>query len=98
HPKRTGPSFMTDSTTITVRVAADVRDRLESLARETRRSKSALAAEGIAAFIALEERQIAGIKQALASVDAGRAAAQADVEAWVASWDTAGELPPPTTE
>jgi predicted transcriptional regulator len=86
---------MEDSTTITVRVAKSVKDRLENLARETKRSKSSLAAEGIGAFVELEERQIEGIKQALASVDRGLGVAHDDVEAWVASWDTDDELPTP---
>lgn len=89
---------MSDSTTITIRVAKSVKDRLESLARETKRSKSSLAAEGIGNFVDLEERQIAGIKQALTSIDRGLGVAQDDVEAWVASWDTDEELPAPKAE
>lgn len=86
---------MSDSTTITIRVAKSVKDRLESLALETKRSKSSLAAEGISTFVDLEERQIAGIKQALTSIDRGRGATHDKVEAWIASWDTDNELPPP---
>ena len=89
---------MSDSTTITIRGAKSVKDRLESLARETKRSKSSLAAEGIGNFVDLEERQIAGIKQALTSIDRGLGVAQDDVEAWVASWDTDEELPAPKAE
>ena len=80
---------ITDSTTITVRVSQSVRDRLETLAQETKRRKSALAAEAIGAFDEIEQRQIAGIKR-------GLVVAQEDVEAWVASWDTDEKLPPPT--
>lgn len=70
-------------------------DRLENLARETKRSKFSLAAEGISAFVDLEERQIAGIKKALDSIDRGRSTSHDEVEAWVASWDTDDELPAP---
>jgi len=86
---------MGDSATITIRVSKSVKDRLESLARETKRSKSSLAAEGISTFVDLEERQIEGIKKALTSIDAGLGIAHDDVEAWVASWDTDDELPAP---
>ena len=86
---------MDDTTTITVRVSRSVKDRLESLAKETRRSKSSLAAEGIGAFVDLEERQIEGIKQALTSIDKGLGVAQDDVATWVASWDGDDELPMP---
>ena len=90
--------IMDESTTITVRVAKSVKDRLESLAWETKRSKSSLAAEGIGAFVDLEERQIEGIKKALTSIDRGLGVAHDDVEAWVASWDTDDEVPTPETE
>ena len=89
---------MTDSTTITIRVSKTMKDRLENLARETKRSKSSLAAEGIGAFVDLEERQIEGIKKALNSIDRGRGATHDEVAAWVASWDTDDELPPPDAE
>ena len=89
---------MSNSTTITVRVAKSVKDRLENLAKETKRSKSSLAAEGISAFVDLEERQIEGIKKALTSIDRGLGIAHNDVEAWVASWDTDEELAPPQAE
>ena len=89
---------MGDSATITVRIAKSVKDRLESLARETKRSKSSLAAEGIGAFVELEERQIEGIKKAMASIDRGLGVAHDDVAAWVASWDTDDELPAPQAE
>jgi predicted transcriptional regulator len=86
---------MDDSTTITIRLAKSMKDRLENLARETKRSKSSLAAEGIGAFVELEERQIEGIKKALASVDKGLGVSHDDVEAWVVSWNTDDELPTP---
>jgi len=89
---------MDDSTTITIRVAKSMKDRLENLARETRRSRSSLAAEGIGAFVELEEHQIEGIKKALASVASGLGVAHDDVAAWVASWDTDEELPAPKAE
>jgi RHH-type transcriptional regulator, rel operon repressor / antitoxin RelB len=86
---------MGDSTTITVRVPKSVRDRLEKLAEETKRSRSSLAAEGISAFVDLEERQIEEIKQALKSIDRGLGVTHDDVEDWVASWDTKNERPMP---
>ena len=86
---------MSDSTTISVRVSKSMRDRLENLARETKRSKSSLAAEGIGAFIDLEERQIEGIKKAMTSIDNGLGIPDDEVAAWIASWDTDDELPTP---
>ena len=89
---------MSESTTISVRVSKSIRDRLESLARETKRSKSSLAAEGIGAFIDIEERQIAGIKKAMASIENGLGVPDDDVAAWIESWDTDDEFPMPKAE
>ena len=89
---------MGESTTLTVRIDSAIKDRLESLADATKRSKSSLAAEGIEAFVELEERQIAGIKKAMASLDRGLGVTHQDVEAWIASLGTDDELPVPTAE
>lgn len=86
---------MAESTTLTIRVDTEIKQRLESLAQVTKRSKSALAAEGLAAFVEREERQIEGIRKAMASLDRGLGVESEDVAAWVASWDGDGELPPP---
>ncbi len=89
---------MGESTTLTVRIDSAIKDRLEGLADATKRSKSSLAAEGIAAFVELEERQIAGIKKAIASVDRGLGVTHQEVEAWIASLDTDDELAVPSAE
>ena len=90
--------IMGESTTLTVRIDSAIKDRLEGLANATKRSKSSLAAEGIEAFVELEERQIAGIKKAIASLDRGLGVTHQEVEAWIASLDTDDELPMPTAE
>ncbi len=89
---------MGESTTLTLRIDSDIKERLESLAKATKRSKSSLAAEGIEAFVELEERQIEGIKRAMASLDRGEGVAHEEVAAWIASWDSEDELPVPTAE
>ena len=89
---------MGESTTLTIRIDSAIKDRLEGLADATKRSKSSLAAEGIEAFVELEERQIAGIKKAMDSLDRGLSVTHQDVEAWIASLDTDDELPLPKAE
>ena len=86
---------MSDSTTLTLRIDSAVKERLEDLARLTKRSKSSLAAEGIEAFVELEERQIEGIRKAIASLDHGAGVPHEKVADWVASWETEDELPTP---
>jgi predicted transcriptional regulator len=79
------------STTFTVRVEDDARRRLEKLAKNTGRSRSFLAAEAINEYLDVNEWQVAGIKQAIASLDEGRGVAHEDVNSWVSSWGSRRE-------
>jgi predicted transcriptional regulator len=58
--------------TVTVRMSKNLRDRLEILSAETRRSKSFLGMEAIQHYVETEEEIILGIKRGLADVKAGR--------------------------
>lgn len=58
--------------TVTVRMTKSLRDRLEVLSVETRRSKSFLSMEAIQHYVDTEEEIILGIKRGLADVKAGR--------------------------
>lgn len=69
---------MTD-TTITVRVSKELRERLESIARETRRSKSFLSNEAIERFVVREEEFFDSIRQADFDIDEGRGISQDEV-------------------
>ena len=74
------------STTLSVRIDADTKKRLEVLAKRARRSKSFLAAEAIAAFVEAESWQLDEIQAAVKELDEGRAVAHKDVTTWVRSW------------
>ncbi len=74
------------STTMTVRLEEDVKDRLDLLAESTQRSKSFLAAEAIREFIENNEWQIAEIKAALKEADAGDFASDRQVAALGKKW------------
>lgn len=58
--------------TLTVRLSKQLRDRLEILSTETRRSKSFLGMEAIQNYVETEEEIILGVKRGLADVKAGR--------------------------
>jgi predicted transcriptional regulator len=62
---------MADSTTMTVRLSRELKDRLERLAASTRRSKSYLAAEAIAEYVDANAWQIEEIRKAVRKADAG---------------------------
>jgi len=83
------------STTFTVRVEADVKKRLEKLARSTGRSRSFLAAEALSAYLDVNEWQVAGIKQAIETLDRGEGVSHKEVKDWVASWGRKRERPVP---
>jgi predicted transcriptional regulator len=74
---------MTASTTMTIRVSADVKDKLARIAADTRRSKSFLAGEAVSAYVDREFEILEGIRRGLADGEAGRVVphAQAMAEA-----------------
>lgn len=71
------------SMTMTIRVPADVGDKLARLAKGTRRSRSFLAAEAVAAYVERELSIIEGIEQGLSDVADGRVVAHATAMARV---------------
>jgi RHH-type transcriptional regulator, rel operon repressor / antitoxin RelB len=74
------------STTMTVRVEDEIKDRLDRLAESTQRTKSFLAAEAIREYVENNEWQIAEIQAALAEADAGDFANDKDVVALAKRW------------
>lgn len=65
--------------TVTVRMPKALRDRLEALSAETRRSKSFLGMEAIQQFVETEEEIVLGIKQAQAELKSGLGIAHEDI-------------------
>lgn len=63
---------MTASTTMTIRVRPDVKEKLDRIAADTQRSKSFLAGEAVAVYVERELEIIDGIKRGMADVAAGR--------------------------
>lgn len=83
------------STTFTVRVDAAAKKRLERLAKDTGRSRSFLAAEAINEYLDVNEWQVAGIKQAIASLDRGERVPHEEVKDWITSWGSDRDLAVP---
>ena len=74
------------STTMTIRLDDDLKERLERLAAATQRSKSFLAAEAIREFIELNEWQVQEIQQAIKEADAGEFASDAEIVRTFSKW------------
>ena len=74
------------STTMTIRLDDDLKDRLDVLADATQRSKSFLAAEAIRSFVETNEWQIGEIQAALKEAEASDFASDKDVAALAKKW------------
>lgn len=61
---------MPQTSTMTVRIPAEVNDRLEALARATDRSKAYLASRAIQDYLDTQEWQVAAIQAAVSEADA----------------------------
>ena len=72
-----------ETTTLTLRVPAEMKERLDKLAEATHRTKSYLAGEALRQYIDLEAWQIGEIQQALQEADADDFATDADIDALV---------------
>ena len=63
---------MTASTTMTIRIRPEVKEKLDRIAADTQRSKSFLAGEAVAAYVDRELDIIGGIKRGMADAAGGR--------------------------
>lgn len=77
---------LTVSTTMTIRLDDEVKERLDRLAQATERSKSFLAAEAVRAYVEINEWQIAEVRAALKEADAGDFADDKDVTKLIRKW------------
>lgn len=77
--------------TLSIRLDSGTKQRLDALSRQSKRSKSFLAAEAIAKYVEQEEWQLGEIHEAMNEMDAGQGVGHEKVEAWLKSWGTAKE-------
>jgi RHH-type transcriptional regulator, rel operon repressor / antitoxin RelB len=74
------------STTITVRIEDDIKDRLDALAESTQSSKSFLAAEAIRAYVENNDWQVGETKAAVEEADAGDFATATEMAKFANRW------------
>lgn len=77
---------MAQSSVLTLRVDAELRKRLDKLARATSRSRSFLAAQAIREYVALNDWQISEITKGVEEADRGDFASSADVDKLRKKW------------
>jgi predicted transcriptional regulator len=84
---------------MSLKLPSDTKERLKTLALLKKRPAHALAREAVEAYIAHEEVQVRRNREAEAAwqhyQETGLHATGEEVMAWVASWGTTNQLPPP---
>jgi predicted transcriptional regulator len=74
------------SSTLTIRVDEEMKNKLEASAKQQQRSKSFIASEAIAGYLALQEWQDARVRAALKSALKGEGLTpHAEVVSWIAT-------------
>jgi RHH-type rel operon transcriptional repressor/antitoxin RelB len=77
---------MADSTILTLRLDQNRRNRLDKLAKSTKRSRSFSAAEAIRDYVALHDWQIEEIQKGIAEANRGEFASPAEVARLRKKW------------
>ncbi|HLW89231.1 MAG TPA: CopG family ribbon-helix-helix protein [Terriglobales bacterium] len=83
------------STTLSIRLKPEVKKRLSRLAKASGRSSNFLISDAVESYVADQERMLAEIRQADRQLKAGHYVRNEDMKAWLLSWGTDQELPPP---
>ena len=89
--------FMTNtrSATLSVRLTPETKKRLARLAKASGRSSNFLIADAVESYVSDQERMLAEVRQADRQVQSGHYVRNEDMKAWLLSWGTDRELPPP---
>ncbi len=74
------------STTMTIRLEPELKERLDQLAEATNRSKSFLAAEALRDYVEINEWQIHEIREAIKEADDGDFASDQAVNETLGKW------------
>ena len=85
----------TRSVTLSVRLKPETKKRLAKLARASGRSSNFLIADALDSYVADQEHMLAETRQGERQVKSGHYVRQEDMKAWLLSWGTDHELPPP---
>jgi RHH-type transcriptional regulator, rel operon repressor / antitoxin RelB len=80
---------------MSTRLTPDVKRRLAKLAKSTGRSSNALISDAVETYVADQERLLAETRRGERQVASGHYVKHEDMKAWLLSWGTDKELPPP---
>ena len=85
----------TRSATFSIRLKPETKKRLARLAKASGRSSNFLISDAVESYVADQERIVAEIRRADRQVKSGHYVKHEDMKAWLLSWGTEHELPPP---
>ena len=85
----------TRSATLSVRLKPEIKRRLAKLAKSSGRSSNFLVSDAVTCYVADQERLLAETRQADRQLKSRHYIRHEDMKAWLLSWGTARELPPP---
>lgn len=85
----------TRSTTLSIRLKPETKRRLAKLAEASGRSSNFLISDAVETYVADQERLLAETRLGDHQVKSGHYIPHEDMKAWLLSWGTDHELPPP---
>ena len=74
------------SETLSIRIDPGTKRRLDALSKRSKRSKSFLAAEAIAAYVDSQEWQLGEVQAGIAELDREQAVSHEKVAKWLKTW------------
>ena len=86
------------TTRLSLRIDAELKNRLEQEARREERSASFLVVKAIESMLHDRAEKRAAIRSAMQEADRGSFISQDAMDAWVASWGTDAEAPQPPAD
>lgn len=85
----------TSSATFSIRLKPETKKKLAKLAKASGRSANFLISDAVESYVADQERLLAELRAADREVEGGHYIRDEDMKAWLLSWGTDHELPPP---
>jgi RHH-type transcriptional regulator, rel operon repressor / antitoxin RelB len=85
----------TRSVAFSVRLKPETKKRLAMLAKGSGRSSNFLISDAVESYVADQERLLAEVRQSDRQVEASHYVPHEQMKAWLLSWGTDRELPPP---
>jgi RHH-type rel operon transcriptional repressor/antitoxin RelB len=85
----------TKSATLSIRLKPATKKRLAKLAQASGRSSNFLIADAVESYVSDQEKLLAEVRQADRQLKSGHYVKHEDMKAWLLSWGTDRELPPP---